>query len=221
VTRTGVLFDIDGTLVDSAYLHAISWWQALEDVGITVPMVRVHRLIGMGADQVTDELLGGDHAEARKRKSERFEPLRGLLRPLPGAAALLREVHRRGGIVVLASSSRAEELEILRNVIDADDVIADATSSADADASKPEPDIFAIALERAGLDAERALVVGDSVWDVEAAGRIGLRTIGVLTGGFGEAELRDAGAIAVYDDPQALLDELDASALGALLGRSQ
>jgi HAD superfamily hydrolase (TIGR01509 family) len=217
VAATGVLFDIDGTLVDSAYLHGLSWWQALDDVGIDVPMARVHRLIGMGGDQLTKELLGGDHPEARRRKAERFEPLRDLLRPLPGARALLREVHRRGALVVLASSAGADDLEVLRKVIDADDVIAETTGSADADASKPEPDIFAAALERAGLAAERAIVVGDSVWDVQAAAKLGLRTVGVLTGGFGEAELRDAGAVAVYDDPQALLDDLDASPLGELL----
>jgi phosphoglycolate phosphatase-like HAD superfamily hydrolase len=102
-------------------------------------------------------------------------------------------------------------------VIDADDVIVAATCSEDAEATKPEPDIFAAALERSGLTAERAIVVGDSVWDVEAARRIGLQTVGVLSGGFGEAELRDAGAVAVYHDPQALLDDFDASPLGALL----
>jgi HAD superfamily hydrolase (TIGR01509 family) len=218
VSRTGVLFDIDGTLVDSAYLHALAWWQALGDVGIEVPMARVHRLIGMGGDQLTEELLGGDHPAARARQGERFGPLRDLLRPLPGAPALLREVHRRGGLGVLASSCKEEDLEALRKVIDAEDAIDEAVCSADAEASKPEPDIFAAALERGGLDAEHALVVGDSVWDIQAASKLDLRTIALLSGGFGEAELRDAGAVAVYDDPQALLDDLDGSAVGELLG---
>jgi HAD superfamily hydrolase (TIGR01509 family) len=217
VSPSGVLFDIDGTLVDSAYLHALSWWQALDDEGIHVSMARVHRLIGMGGDQLTEELLGGDHPAARRRKSERFDPLRSMLRPVPGARPLLQEVHRRGGLVVLASSCGPDDLEVLRKVIDADDVIVAATCSEDAEATKPEPDIFAAALERSGLTAERAIVVGDSVWDVEAARRIGLQTVGVLSGGFGEAELRDAGAVAVYHDPQALLDDFDASPLGALL----
>ena len=215
--RTGVLFDIDGTLVDSAYLHALSFWQALEEQGRALPMARIHRLIGMGGDRITDELVGHDDPELRRRKKAFFEPLRPMLRRTPGAAELLRGVHERGAHVVLASSCNEDDLAVLRDVIEADDVILCATCSADADDSKPAPDIFQAALDQAGLEADRAIVVGDSVWDVIAAGRLGLETVGLLTGGFGEEELLGAGAVAVYADPQALLDDLDSSPLAPLL----
>lgn len=213
----GVLFDIDGTLVDSAYLHALAFWRALDERGTPLPMARIHRLIGMGGDRIMGELLGSDDRELRARKKAFFEPMRELLRPLPGARDLLRAVHGRGAAVVLASSCSQEDLDVLRRVIDADDVIVAATCSADAQETKPEPDIFLAALDRAGLRAADALVVGDSVWDVAAATRVGIDTVGLLSGGFGEAELRDAGAVAVYDDPAALLAELDRSPLARVL----
>ena len=125
--RSGVLFDIDGTLVDSAYLHALAFWQALDEQGRALPMARIHRLIGMGGDRITGELVGHDDAQLRRRKKELFEPLRPMLRRTPGAAELLRAVHDRGARVVLASSCSQDDLAVLRGVIEADDVILCAT----------------------------------------------------------------------------------------------
>ncbi len=215
---TGVLFDVDGTLVDTTYLHAVTWWEAFRQAGHDVPMSAIHRAVGMGSDRILQALLGperdrgGDpglvaaHASLYSTYWER-------LRPLPGAADLLRACAARGLRVVLASSADAPEFAALRRALDADDVISVATSSADADASKPAPDILQVALDRAGLAPERAVMVGDSVWDVLAARRSGLACVCLTCGGTSEAELRAAGALAVYPDPAALLDALAESPL--------
>ena len=168
-SRCGVLFDVDGTLVDTSYLHAVSWAEALRQAGMDVPVRTVHRAIGMGTGEILTHLLGAD------RDTERDDDLSnahmtlykqwwGRLRPLPGAAALLRECAGRGLAVVLASSASDEELGTLRQVIDADDAITASTGSADADASKPNPDILQAALERADLEAGAAAFVGDAEW---------------------------------------------------------
>jgi HAD superfamily hydrolase (TIGR01509 family) len=216
-----VLFDIDGTLVDSNYLHVDAWTRAFFAAGHPVDVWRLHRRIGMGSSQLVAELLGDDadalgqlvekgHGEEYARRGEE-------LRPFDGAADLVRAVAGRGAKAVLATSAVPEELERLRAVLRIDDAVAEIVSAQDVEAAKPEPDLVQVALRRAGVPASRALFVGDSVWDVEAAGRAGVGCVGVLTGGFGAAELSDAGAIAVYDDCAALLAELDASPIGALL----
>lgn len=213
-----VLFDVDGTLVDTTYLHAVTWWEVLRAHGYTVPMARIHRAVGMGSDKLLDHLLpsgrdrGGDDvlADGHLAAYRRYWP---LLRPLPGAAALLRACTERGLRVVLASSASAEELQALRQALDADDAVTVATSSSDAEGSKPEPDILDAALSATGRPAETAVFVGDAVWDVEAAARLDIPCIGLACGGTSAAELREAGAVAVYEDPAHLLRELDTSAL--------
>jgi HAD superfamily hydrolase (TIGR01509 family) len=214
----GALFDVDGTLVDTPYLHVTAWWQALRQHGHDVPMARVHRAIGMGSDRIIDHLLGGDRDRAGDRKlvdahTALYATYWDRLRPTPGAAELMRACAARGLRVVLASSASAPELRALRKALGADDVVAAATSADDAGESKPAPDILEAALDASGLPARRATFVGDSVWDVYSAGKLDIPCIGLTCGGLAEAELREAGAVEVYPDPAALLGALDRSVL--------
>jgi HAD superfamily hydrolase (TIGR01509 family) len=197
VSQPGILFDVDGTLVDTTYLHTVAWWEALRQHDADVPMAEIHRSIGMGADHLVEHLLGPDRDEEQDEKMAAAHDILYAawwerLRPLPGAAALLREA----------------ELRQLRRVIDADDVITAATSSSDAEQSKPAPDILAAALDQSGLDAGNTVFVGDSVWDVESAAKLDIPCIGLTCGGTSAAELRDAGAVATYPDPAALLADV-------------
>src|SRR4051812_1007475 len=219
--RAGVLFDVDGTLVDTTYLHTVAWWGALRQFGHDVPMATIHRAIGMGSDRILGQLLGEDRdTDEDKPLADAHTAVYGLywdrLRPLPRAADLLRGCAARGLDVVLASSASSRELAVLRRVLDADDVVTAATSSADADSSKPAPDILQAALDQSGVDAQRAVFVGDAVWDVVAAAKLDIPCIGLVSGGTSAAELREAGAIAVYDDCADLLASLDDSPIGKL-----
>ncbi|MGX6601082.1 HAD family hydrolase [Micromonosporaceae bacterium Da 78-11] len=221
--KPGVLFDVDGTLVDTTYLHAVSWWEALRQHDRDVPMSAVHRGIGMGSDKLLDHLLGADRdRDDDEAMSLAHDVLYGAwwerLRPLPGAADLLRAVAGRGLAVVLASSAKEPELRRLRRVVDADDVITAATSSSDAEQSKPASDILQAALEQSGVDPEQAVFVGDSVWDVQAAAKLDIPCIGLVCGGTSAAELTEAGAVATYDDPAALLAALADSPIAGLRG---
>lgn len=217
----GALFDVDGTLVDTTYVHTVCWWEAFRQNGHDVPMARIHRAIGMGSDKILDHLLGTDRdrsADGRLRGGHDalFGEYWERLRPLPGAADLLRACAQRGLTVVLASSASERELRALRRALDADDVVAAATSSAQANESKPAPDIVEAALAQAGLDADRAIFIGDTVWDISAAGKLGIPCVAVTCGGSSRAELADAGAAAVYDDPADLLAKFDRSPLANL-----
>ncbi|ASW54565.1 HAD family hydrolase [Plantactinospora sp. KBS50] len=217
----GVLFDVDGTLVDTTYLHTVSWWQAFRQQGHDVPMARIHRAIGMGSDQLLDHLLTDERDRDADQKlvtahSTLFATYWQRLRPLPAATDLVRACAAGGLRVVLASSAAEPELAALRAVLGVDDVVHAITSSADARASKPAPDIVATALERAGLDPDRALFVGDSVWDVVAAAKLDVGCIGLTCGGTSREELAGAGAIAVYEDPADLLAAFGESPLSGL-----
>ena len=217
----GVLFDVDGTLVDTTYLHTVSWWEALRQAGHDVPMAEIHRGIGMGSDRLLDHLLGSERDRdaddrAREAHDNLFAGYWDRLRPLPGAAELVRACAERGLRVVLASSASKQELAALRKALDADDAVTTATSSEDAQESKPAPDILAVALERSGVDPARTVVVGDSVWDVAAAGHLDLPCVGLTCGGTSRGELAGAGAVAVFDDPAALLAALEDSPLADL-----
>jgi HAD superfamily hydrolase (TIGR01509 family) len=217
-TNTGALFDVDGTLVDSPYLHVITWWQAFRQYGHDVGMARIHRAIGMGSDKILDHLLGDerdrdDDDALRAAHDSLYGAYWPSLRPTPGAADLLRACAGRGMRVVLASSAGAREFKILRAVIDAEDVIHAATSSADAEESKPAPDILQAALDQADLPADTSVFVGDAVWDVYAAAKLDIPCIGLTCGGLSADELREAGAVEVYENPAALLDNLDRSVL--------
>ncbi|SCG76179.1 HAD family hydrolase [Micromonospora inositola] len=220
--RCGVLLDVDGTLVDTTYLHTVSWWEALRQADHRVPMALIHRSIGMGSDKLLDHLLGPERdrendGKLRDAHDSLYAEYWERLAPLPGAVDLLRACAARGLRVVLATSAAEHEVAALRAVLDADDVIDTITSSADADESKPAPDILVAALEQSVLRAERVVFVGDSVWDVAAAGKLKIPCIGLTCGGTSRAELAGAGAVAVYDDPAALLEGLGESAIADLI----
>ncbi len=212
-----VLLDVDGTLVDTSYVHATCWWQALREHGHLVPMARIHRAIGMGSDRIVGHLLG-EHDES---VDDAVVASHGALIaawherivPLPGARELVRRCHDEGLLVVLSTSAGRGDLDALRRALDADDWVDESTTSSDASTSKPAPDIVEVALERIDVAAEEAVFVGDSVWDAEAAGSIAMPCIGVECGGTSAAELRAAGCVATYADPADLLEHWSDSPL--------
>jgi HAD superfamily hydrolase (TIGR01509 family) len=213
------VFDLDGTLVDTTYLHALAWWRAACELGSPRPFSAFHRLIGMGSDQLLDEVVPDLDDAARHRlddgHSEQFERLHDEVRPLPGAADLLRELKRRGWVVAVATSGKPADVDHALDVLDVRDAIDVEVNSSEADESKPAPDIFALALERTGASPGDAVVVGDTIWDVRAAVRCGIPAIGVLTGGHATQDLVGEGASSVHADCGALLDALDGTLLGA------
>ena len=212
----GVLFDVDGTLVDTNYLHVIAWWQAFRSQGHDVPMTRLHRTVGQGSDQFVSSILDRDDDKVADAHSDFYGQWKHQLVAFPGAADLLRMTKKAGLSVVLATSASEDEAEHLTAAIDADDAIDVVTTKDDVDASKPDPDIIQAALDKAGLQPGDAVFVGDTVWDVQAAGRAGVPCVCVLTGGISESELREVGAIAVYRDVAHLAAEFDDSPLGKL-----
>jgi HAD superfamily hydrolase (TIGR01549 family) len=212
-----VLLDLDGTLVDSNYVHTLAWFRALGGAGHVVPMARIHRLVGMGADQLLEELLGEHDAGVEEAWQREFAALRDEIPALPGAADLARAVKERGATVVLATSGQPDDVEALRRTLGADEWIDAAVSSSEVESSKPAPDIFARALEVAGARPGEAAVVGDTVWDAKAAAACGLLCVAVTCGGISAGELEGAGAAAVYRDPAELVAHLDAGPLGRLL----
>ncbi len=214
--RPAILVDIAGTLVDTNYLHTVAWWRAFRDIGEDVPMSSIHPLIGMGTDQLVQRLLGRESEEASDGHSRHYGPFKPEITAFPKAADLLAELARRGGRVILATSSDEEDLERLREAVGADDAIEGAISKGDVSSSKPSPDIFEAALKKFDLDPGRTLVIGDTRWDVEAAAKLDLDVVCVLTGGSTREQLEEAGAVAVYQDVAELLDELDESPLSKL-----
>ena len=215
--RTGVVFDVDGTLVDTPFIHTVCWSDALAMAGHRVPMASIHHAIGMGSRELLDYLVPDrDTADDEQIKTARLALYRqywGRLAPLPGAVELMRGCAAKGHRIVLASSASTEELAALKQALDADDVIDVATSSSDAGSGKPEPDIITAALEQSGLDAATAVFIGDSVWDAEAAGKAGITFVGVACGGTPAPELRDAGAVETWRDPAELLAHLGDSVI--------
>ena len=212
----GVLFDVDGTLVDSNYLHTLAWSRACRDRDRWAPMNVIHRLVGMGGDQLTSELFGEPDEELTDRWQHHYEALIDEVTVFPDAAELLRRLHDAGLRVVLASSSPADHVDMMIDRLGVRDVIDAATSADDADASKPAPDIFEAALEAGGLAGDRALVVGDSIWDVRAARAAGLGAVAVESGGFSRHELTEDGALAVYRNVGDLAAQWRTSPLGLL-----
>ena len=208
-----VLFDVDGTLVDTNYLHTMAWWRALRDMGEQLPAARVHRHIGMGSDLLMESLVGREWPDLKDAWRRRYDELKPEIVAFPKAAELVRALAARGVRVVLATSSEQEDVDALVSAIDADDAITAGTSAGDVDEAKPRPDVFQVAMEKGGCDPDTTVVVGDTVWDVKAADRAGLPCVGVLSGGISRAELEEAGTVAVYDDVAMLLDDLEASPL--------
>ena len=223
--RHGVIFDIDGTLVDSVDLHARAWQDAFRKFGFDIPYPTVREQIGKGSDQLLPALLP---EQVVKEQGKEIDEYRGELfkreylpkvKPFPAVRELFERIKTDKGKIALASSAKGDELEKYKQIAGIGDLIETATSSADADRSKPHPDIFEAALDRLGkVDKSQIIVVGDTPYDAEAAGKAGLRTIGVTCGGWGPEKLRAAGCVAVYRDPAELLREYDRTPL-AELGR--
>jgi HAD superfamily hydrolase (TIGR01509 family) len=207
---TAALFDVDGTLVDSNYLHVSAWSEALAQTGHDVPMAAIHRAMGMGSSDLLDALLPANRDRAADEAISSahgalYATYRNRLRPLAKAADLLRACKSAGFLVVLATSAEPAELARLRETLDADDVIDEVVCGSDAQATKPAPDLVQVALDRIGVGPGQAVFVGDTVWDVQACQRAGVRCIGVASGGICATDLVEAGAVAVYADPADLL----------------
>jgi phosphoglycolate phosphatase-like HAD superfamily hydrolase len=216
-----VVLDLDGTLVDSVYQHVVAWRSAFLAVGMDVPAARIHRAIGMGGDRLVAEVAGrstelavGD--EVRAIHGERFESLLPQVTATEGAFALLEALRRAGLNVVVASAGEEEQTARLLTLVDAGEMLHGWVAGSRAEESKPAADLLDLALEK--VEGERAFVVGDAVWDVRTAHERKLPCIGLLTGGISEAELRDAGAAAVYGTPAELVEDLEV-ALATLDGR--
>ena len=216
-----VILDIDGTLVDTNYHHALAWYHAFRQHDVVVPVWRIHRAIGMGGDQLV-AALAGDEVESEKgdeiREAEKplYMAMIDEVEPFEGARELLIELGDRGHEIILASSAKEDEVDHYLDLLDARERVQGWTTSADVEQTKPEPDLVSAALEKAGSD--EAVMVGDSVWDVEAARRAGIATVAVLSGGYAEAELRGAGAAEVFEsisdlrrDPDSLERALEGS----------
>ncbi len=216
---SGVLFDLDGTLVDTSYLHAVTWTRAFREHGHEVHTAAVHRAVGLGSEELVAHVLGRDEVPDQQSISDRhsalFAELRSQAVALRGARDLLRTVAEHGQRVVIATSAGPDDIDALLGLLDAEAWIDTVTGGADTEHSKPHPDILHAALDRSGLAPEEVVFVGDAVWDVEAAARAGMPCIGLECGGTSSAELVDAGAVQTYADPAALVAAYRQSALGA------
>jgi phosphoglycolate phosphatase len=207
-----VIADVDGTLVDSNYQHILAWYRAFRRYGVTVPMWRIHRAIGMGGDQLVAAVAGDDierrHGDdLRAAWAEIFGPMLDEVAPLEGARELMVAVKEQGHQLVLASSGKPEHVDHYLDLLAVRDVADAWTTSEDVQKTKPAPDLLAVAMEK--VSGECAVALGDSVWDCQAARKLDLPSIGLRTGGFGVEELAEAGASKVYDDLPALCAELD------------
>jgi HAD superfamily hydrolase (TIGR01549 family) len=210
------ILDVDGTLVDTNYHHAIAWYRAFRQHDEVLPIWRIHRHIGMGSDQLVRALCGEEVDEEkgddiRTAETALYLALIEEVEPLHGAKGLIRDLKDRGHTVVLASSAKAKELDHYIDLLEAREVADAWTSSADVEATKPEPDLVEVAREKAG--SGDAVMIGDSTWDCKAAKRADVETVAVLTGGFSEEELLDAGALSVYASIEELRRSLDETPL--------
>lgn len=218
MTVTAVIFDIDGTLVDSVDLHARAWQEALQHFGYNIPYEKIRHEIGKGSDKLIPDLLGKDEAkgvfkeldEYRSKlwKSKYFE----RVKPFPRVRELFQRILGDGKQIVLASSAKGDELKKYKQIAAIDDLVKDETSSDDVNKSKPSPDVVEVALAKLHHpDPQTVIMVGDTPWDIMAAAKTAVRSIGVLCGGFPEQEFSAAGAIAIYRDPADLLAKYESS----------
>jgi HAD superfamily hydrolase (TIGR01509 family) len=215
--KPAAILDVDGTLVDTNYQHALAWYRAFRQHGVVLPIWRIHRHIGMGGDQlvaalVSEEWDAESGEDARAAEKALYMSLIPEVEPLEGARDLIVDLRESGHAVVLASSAKPDEVDHYLDLLDARGLVDGWTTSGDVEQTKPEPDLVAAAVEKAG--GGKAVMVGDSAWDCESAKRAGLKTIGVLMGGFSEQELLDAGAACVFDSLAALRRDLAETPLG-------
>jgi len=213
------ILDVDGTLVDTNYQHAIAWYRAFRRHFIKVPIWRIHRHIGMGGDQLVAAVAGDEVEERvgdgiREAESDLYRELIGEVQTMEGSRELIEDLREADNAVVLASSAKEWEVEHYIELLAAAEIVDAWTTSADVESTKPEPDLIKAALDKVDADGE-ALLIGDTVWDVEAAKRAGVETLAVLTGGFSEEELRDAGAREVYTSVEELRKSLSQTSLRA------
>jgi HAD superfamily hydrolase (TIGR01509 family) len=213
------ILDIDGTLVDTNYQHAIAWYRAFRDSGITLSIWRIHRHIGMGGDQMVQSLTDAETERSRgdavrNAEGKRYQELIAEVEVMQGARELLEALREREHTVVLASSAKEDEVEHYLDLLDARDLADAWTSAADVEATKPAPDLVQSAIERVEGRAKDAVMVGDSRWDIEAAKRAGVPTLAVRTGGFGVDELRAAGASEVFESVDELRQALSDTPFG-------
>ncbi len=204
-----VILDVDGTLMDTNYLHTEAWARAFEEVGRRVPWVEVHKQIGKGSDLLVKEFLEDEEAaeKAKERHSEIYGDIQRHGYPLPGAKELIESLHERGYEVWLVTSAADEELELHKERLEPEGKIAGIVNSSQVENTKPAPDIFELTLERAGAGANDTISLGDSIWDVQSGNQAGVRSVAVLSGGaFCKEELEEAGAVAVYDNCATLLN---------------
>ncbi len=218
--QPAVLFDIDGTLTDSNYLHIHAWCRAFHDVGIAVEAWRIHRCIGMDGSRLLKFLTGDADEKVQEQAKDLhlryFRESAPLLGRLPGARELLGRINELGLQIVLATSASEDELSLLRDVLDIDDLVSAMTSSKDVDVAKPEPGIIEVALQRAGVDADEAVYVGDAVWDIVACKNAGVHSIGLLSGGISREELKNSGAEQVFDNTRELCERIDDTKIATL-----
>jgi phosphoglycolate phosphatase-like HAD superfamily hydrolase len=213
------IFDVDGTLVDTNYQHTLAWYRAFRNHGVVIPIWRIHRAIGIGSDRIV-ELLAGEKVEQQLGEALRdaqgplYQDMIDEVEPTEGARELLRDLKEAGHAVILASSAEEEEIERYIKLLDAKEFIDGYTTSSDVEESKPKPDIVNAAVSKAGGGS--AVMIGDSTWDCKAASGANLPSIGVLTGGFSEQELTEAGATKVFDSVEHLRDELKNTSLDEL-----
>jgi HAD superfamily hydrolase (TIGR01549 family) len=217
VAVEAALLDVDGTLIDTNYHHTLAWFRAFKQHGLVLPVWRIHRAIGMGGDELVPALVGKE-ADAEKGDDIRdtrdslYQELIGEIEPLHGSHELISDLKERGVRVVLASSSPQDELDPYLELLDARELADAWTTKDDVEATKPAPDLIHAALAKAGT--ENAVMVGDTRWDIEAAAKAGVETVCVLTGGWSAQELRDAGAIAVFESVAELRERLDETPFG-------
>jgi HAD superfamily hydrolase (TIGR01509 family) len=215
---TVAILDIDGTLVDTNYHHAIAWYRAFRQHEIVLPLWRIHRHIGMGGDQLvgalTDDRTEREQGDdIRAAETTLYFELIDEVQPMNGSRELIEHLKARGHTVVLASSAKQDEVEHYLDLLDARELADDWTTSADVESTKPAPDLVSAALDKAGASPDDAVMVGDTTWDVEAAGRAGVRTVAVRTGGFGHDELEEAGAVVIFESVAELCKRLDRTPL--------
>lgn len=212
-----LVLDVDGTLLDTVYLHVIAWWEAFRDSGHAVSAFDIHRAIGRGSEDLVQTLIGRSDDAIVDAHAKKWSPLRERCVPFHDVPELIRTVAARGVAVVYCTSGAPEDIEDFRSKIGCDDVVAAEVDSGDVEQSKPAPDIVRAALDAVGVEPGSAVMVGDTVYDVRAAAAAGVPCIGLTCGGISEQELRESGAAAVYGNPSELLQDLDASPIGRLL----